>query len=75
MTDEAAIDASQRLASLPGVVLASFGDMLRVPGSRGSLMTARAAGASVMTVYSPLDAVRYAQENPARQVIFFCGGV
>lgn len=74
VTDLAAIDASLRLAALPGVVLASFGDMLRVPGSCGSLMTARAAGASVITVYSPLDAVRYAQQHPTEQVIFFAVG-
>jgi hydrogenase expression/formation protein HypD len=48
--------------------------MLRVPGSRGSLLAARAAGADVRVVYSPLDALRLARENPSRQVVFFAVG-
>jgi len=69
-----AIDWAVELAGREDVVLASFGDMLRVPGSRGSLLTARAAGANVQIVYSPLDAVQIALQQPARQVVFFAVG-
>lgn len=68
------IDRAHAIASRPGVVFTSFGDMLRVPGSRGSLLSARAAGADVRVVYSPLDALRIAKENPAREVVFFAVG-
>ncbi len=74
VTDIAAIDVAQQIAMLPKVMLASFGDMLRVPGTHGSLLTARAAGAQVMTVYSPLDAVIYAQQHPDTEVVFFAVG-
>jgi len=74
VTDISAIDLAQQLATLPDVVLASFGDMLRVPGSRGSLLTSRAAGAQVMMVYSPVDAVRFARSHPDQQVVFFAVG-
>jgi hydrogenase expression/formation protein HypD len=69
-----AIDAAIDLARQPGVTLTSFGDMLRVPGSEESLLHARASGASVQIVYSPLDAVRIAQRNPAQQIVFFAVG-
>lgn len=59
------------LASKHGVVLATFGDMLRVPGTDQSLLQARTAGADVRIVYSPLDAVQVAINNPAREVVFF----
>lgn len=74
VTDRDIIDQAQHIARLPGVVLASFGDMLRVPGSHGSLLTARAEGAHVLTVYSPIDAVRFAERNPDQQVVFFAVG-
>ena len=74
VTDVSAIDLAQQLAKLPGVVLASFGDMLRVPGSHGSLLTARATGANVIMVYSPVDAVCHAQSHPDQQVVFFAVG-
>jgi hydrogenase expression/formation protein HypD len=74
VTDISAIDFAQQLAALPNVVLTSFGDMLRVPGSSGSLLTARANGANIRTVYSPLDAVRYASNHPDTQVVFFAVG-
>lgn len=74
VTDLAAIDMAQKIAKLPEVMLASFGDMLRVPGSCGSLLTARAEGAHVMTVYSPLDAVIWAQQHPNVEVVFFAVG-
>ena len=63
------IDASIALARLPGVTVATFGDMLRVPGSRGTLMQARAEGADVRIVYSALDALDLARREPQRHVI------
>lgn len=74
VTDAQMIDLAQTLAQQPSIVMASFGDMLRVPGSCGSLLTARAAGANVVTVYSPLDAVAYAAKHPDQQVVFFAVG-
>jgi hydrogenase expression/formation protein HypD len=69
-----AIDAAIDLARRPGVTVASFGDMLRVPGSRESLLQARAEGGSVRIVYSPVDAVRFAEESPVEDVVFFAVG-
>ena len=68
------IDQAIELSMRPGVTLCSFGDMLRVPGSGVDLLTARARGGSVHMVYSPLDAVRFAQEHPDREVVFFAVG-
>ncbi len=68
------IDHALELAHRPEVTLCSFGDMLRVPGSTDDLLRARAAGADVRVVYSPLDAVRIAVEEPARTVVFFAVG-
>lgn len=68
------IDRAIELAQTPGVVLASFGDMLRVPGSRMDLLSARARGARVAMVYSPLDALRMAEEKQDLQVVFFAVG-
>ncbi len=68
------IDRAHAIASRPGVILCSFGDMLRVPGSRGDLLAARAAGADVRVVYGPLDAVEIAAKNPDAQVVFFAVG-
>ncbi len=65
------IDRAHAIASLPDVVFTSFGDMLRVPGSRGDLLGLRARGADVRVVYSPLDAVRLAREQPTKEVVFF----
>jgi hydrogenase expression/formation protein HypD len=56
------------------VILACFGDMLRVPGGHGSFLDARARGADIRMVYSPLDALRIARENPTREVVFFAIG-
>jgi len=64
------IDKAIALAFIPGVIITSFGDMLRVPGSRSSLQKARATGADVRIVYSTLDALKIAQENPKRTVVF-----
>jgi hydrogenase expression/formation protein HypD len=68
------IDKAHAVARRPEVVLTSFGDMLRVPGSNGDLLRCRREGADVRVVYSPLDAVRLARELPDRQVVFFAVG-
>jgi hydrogenase expression/formation protein HypD len=65
------IDQALEIAARPGVIFASFGDMLRVPGSTTDLLAAKAKGADVRIVYSPLDAVKIAEDNPAREVVFF----
>ena len=68
------IDLARQLASRPEVILTSFGDMLRVPGQSRSLLEARAAGADVRIVYSPVDALQIAREHPEREVVFFAVG-
>lgn len=68
------IDAALRLASRPEVTFCSFGDMLRVPGSRTDLFHVKSQGGDVRVVYSPLDAVALAQQLPHRQVVFFAIG-
>lgn len=68
------IDRALAIASRPDVIFTSFGDMLRVPGSEHDLFTIRARGGKVRVVYSPLDAVKIAQENPDKQVVFFAIG-
>lgn len=68
------IDRAVAIAGWPGVILASFGDMLRVPGSRGSLLEARSRGADVRMVYSPLEALALARANPGREVVFLAVG-
>jgi hydrogenase expression/formation protein HypD len=68
------IDRAIVFAHRPNVVLASFGDMLRVPGSAGSLVSARAGGARVRAVYSPLDAVALAERSPRDEIVFFAVG-
>jgi hydrogenase expression/formation protein HypD len=73
VTPTSMIDAAIELA-LKGVILCSFGDMLRVPGSATDLLNAKAQGADVRIVYSPLDAVKVARENPEREVVFFAVG-
>ncbi|MCL4503133.1 MAG: hydrogenase formation protein HypD [Deltaproteobacteria bacterium] len=71
VTAQTDIDAFLALGSEPGVILTSFGDMLRVPGSTTSLERRRAEGAAVRVVYSPLDAVELARQEPGSQVVFF----
>ncbi len=70
VTDNADLDKAIALAKLPGVILTTFGDMLKVPGSYGSLQTARADGADVRIVYSTMDALQIARDNPTKSVIF-----
>lgn len=64
------IDKVIALARVPEVTITTFGDMTRVPGSTSSLLAEQAAGRSVQIVYSPLDALRIAQENPDREIVF-----
>jgi hydrogenase expression/formation protein HypD len=68
------IDRAHAIAARPEVMFCSFGDMLRVPGSRGDLLSLKSKGADVRTVYSPLDAVNLAAANPSRKVVFFAIG-
>jgi hydrogenase expression/formation protein HypD len=68
------VDDGIALAHRDGVIFTCFGDMMRIPGSDGSLLEAKAQGADVRMVYSPLDALRMAQKNPERDVIFFAIG-
>jgi hydrogenase expression/formation protein HypD len=68
------VDDGIAVAHQPEVIFTCFGDMIRVPGSNGSLLDAKAQGADVRTVYSPLDAMKIAQNNPDRQVVFYAIG-
>jgi len=68
------IDRAHALARRPEVIFCSFGDMLRVPGSEGDLFGIRAQGGDVRVVYSPLDCLKLARENPNRRVVFFAIG-
>ncbi len=74
VTPAGLIDKAVAIAARPEVIFCSFGDMLRVPGSGGSLFEAKAAGADVRVVYSPLDALKLARANRERQVVFFAVG-
>jgi hydrogenase expression/formation protein HypD len=68
------IDDAIAIAERPNVIFTTFGDMMRVPGGNGSLLEAKARGADVRMVYSPLDALRIARENPERETVFFAIG-
>lgn len=68
------IEAARTLALRPDLILCSFGDMLRVPGARGDLLAARARGADVRVILTPLDAVTLAHEHPDREVVLFAVG-
>ncbi len=68
------IDKALAIASQPNVIFTSYGDMLRVPGSGRDLFSIRAVGGDVRVVYSPLDAVKIAQNNPTKEVVFFAIG-
>jgi hydrogenase expression/formation protein HypD len=68
------IDRALAIAQRPNVIFTSFGDMLRVPGSTTDLLTVKAKGGDVRMVYSPLDAVTLARQNPEREVVFFAVG-
>ena len=68
------IDKAIAIARRPEVIFTSFGDMMRVPGSESDLLSVKAQGGDVRMLYSPLDAVKLAQQNPERQVVFFAVG-
>jgi hydrogenase expression/formation protein HypD len=68
------VDDAIAIAEQPDVILTSFGDMLRVPGGRGSFLDAKAAGADIRMVYSPLDALKLARGNPDKRVVFMAIG-
>jgi hydrogenase expression/formation protein HypD len=68
------IDKAVEIASRPDVIFCSFGDMVRVPGTGRDLLSVKAGGGDVRIVYSPLDALRVAQQNPGKQVVFFAVG-
>jgi hydrogenase expression/formation protein HypD len=68
------IDQAIEIATRPNVIFCSYGDMLRVPGSRHDLLTVKAAGGDVRIVYSPLDCLRLAAQHPDRTVVFFAVG-
>ena len=68
------IDQATEIASRPEVTFCSFGDMLRVPGSRRDLFAVKAAGGDVRIVYSPIDCLKIAEQNPKRTVVFFAVG-
>lgn len=74
VTSKAEVDAAVELSKKENVILASFGDMIRVPGTNGSLRDARSEGSDVRIVYSPDDAVKIAQENLDKRVVFFAVG-
>jgi len=74
VTSISIIDEAIYLAQQPDTILCSFGDMLRVPGSQKSLLEVKAQGADVRILYSPLEAVKLAKENPNKQVVFFAVG-
>jgi len=71
VTPLAVIDKALEIAARPEVLFCSFGDMLRVPGSKEDLFTVKARGADVRTVYSPLDALKLALKHPEKEVVFF----
>ena len=68
------IDDAIAIARTPGVIFATYGDMMRVPSSTGSLIDAKADGADVRFIYSPLDALTLARKNPDREIVFFAVG-
>jgi hydrogenase expression/formation protein HypD len=68
------VDEGVAIAERPEVIFTCFGDMMRVPGSRGNLLEVKAEGADIRMVYSPLDALRIARENPDREVVFYAIG-
>jgi hydrogenase expression/formation protein HypD len=70
VTDQKSIDAMIALSESPNRILCTFGDMIRVPGSRYSLMDAKTAGKDIRVVYSPIDSLKIAEENPDKEVIF-----
>lgn len=69
------IDSCIEIASRPGVIFCTFGDAMRVPGKNGSLLQAKARGADIRIVYSPMDALTLAADNPTRKIVFLAWGL
>ena len=74
VTPVSLIDQALELAGQSDIILASFGDMMRVPGTKEDLLQAKAHGADVRMLYSPLDAIELAETNPKKEVVFFAIG-
>lgn len=74
VTNISLIDQAIEIASLPNTILCSFGDMLRVPGSKQDLLSIKATGADIRIIYSPLDCLKIAQQNLDKEVVFFAVG-
>lgn len=74
VTSLESIETALQIARQPNLIFTSFGDMLRVPGETSDLFSARANGADVRVVYSPMDAIKLAQQNPEKEVVFFAIG-
>lgn len=74
VTSVEVLDKAMAIAAKPGVIFTSFGDMLRVPGSKTNLLRMKAQGSDVRIVYSPMDALKIARDNPEREVVFFAVG-
>ena len=68
------VDTAIAIAKMPGVIMATFGDMMRVPGGKESLLEARSEGADVRVLYSPMDALSLAQKEPDKEIVFFATG-
>ncbi len=68
------VDTAMAVSMQKGVIFTTFGDMMRVPGSKGSLFSAKAQGSDIRVVYSPLDALKIAEENSDKEVVFFATG-
>src|SRR5246127_2107285 len=68
------VDDAIHIAEQPDVIMASFGDMMRVPGGKGSFFDSKAKGADIRMVYSPLDSLKIARDNPDRKVVFMAIG-
>src|SRR5256885_8689069 len=68
------VDDAIAIAEQPDVIMTTFGDMMRVPGGRGSFLDSKAAGADIRMVYSPLDSLKIARNNPDRRVVFMAIG-
>ncbi len=74
VTPTGIIDQALEIAARPGVIFCSFGDMIRVPGTKGDLFSVKARGGDVRMVYSPLDALKLARQHPDKEVVFFAVG-
>ncbi len=74
VTPTGIIDQALEIAARPGVIFCSFGDMIRVPGTKGDLFSVKAKGGDVRMVYSPLDALKLARQHPDKEVVFFAVG-